>query len=136
MQASTEPTPLFSLFPLLCAADYLIVGVGGDAVNESIEQCERDKADGSGYKKECGEIEIERKEYSADYYGSEYHMQTRSRERQEEYREQLRIYALSYLFLRHADLLHYLKARLILIALRDLLIVDYQHSRKDEHRKL
>ena len=60
-------------------------------------------------------------------------MQTRSRERQEEYREQLGIDALSYLFLCHADLLHYLKARLIFVTLRDLLIVDYQHSREDEH---
>ena len=62
-------------------------------------------------------------------------MQTRSRERQEEYREQLGIYALSYLLFRHANLLHYLKARLILIALRDLLIVNYQHRRKDEHHR-
>ena len=60
-------------------------------------------------------------------------MDYRKQQRQEKHREHLRIYAFADVLFGHADLLHYLKSRLVLVALGDLLVVDNKDSGKDKH---
>ena len=73
-------------------------------------------------------------EQAADYREREGKMHPRKGKGQEEYGEQLGIDAAAYLILCHADLLHYLESRLILIALGYLLVVDDEDRRKGEHK--
>ena len=54
-------------------------------------------------------------------------MQARKAQRQEEYHQHLRVDAAADIALRHANLAHDGKARLILVALGHLLVVDDQH---------
>ena len=54
-------------------------------------------------------------------------MKTRKTQRQEEYHQHLRVDAAADIALRHANLAHDGKARMILVALGHLLVIDDQH---------
>ena len=60
-------------------------------------------------------------------------MDYRKQQRQEKHREHLRIYAFADVLFGHADLLHYLKSRLVLVALGDLLVVNDEDGGYDKH---
>ena len=60
-------------------------------------------------------------------------MHAREQQRQEEHQQDLRVDALADLALRHAYLPQDEEARLVLVALHDLLVVEDEHGRQQEH---
>ena len=60
-------------------------------------------------------------------------MDTCGNEGKEKYSQHLGINALSDILLRHAHLLHNLKAGLILISFRNLFVVNNEHSSKNKN---
>ena len=121
------------LIAVVLFADDLVICVAGHAVHDGVQQGEQDKAQ-CGHPDEKSEvIEVEHEQYLVYKREGEAEVQPRKKEREEEHREKLRVYDLSYLLLRHADALHDLVAASVLIALADLLVVDDKHRRKREH---
>lgn len=136
----TTPPPIHCttrqsfLHPILVhAADDGKVGLGSRPVHKKIKQGKYQVTDHRHPHKQ-GEVgEAEQKQELANHGEGKGQVDTGGNERQEKHREDLGIDASADVFPGHTHLLHNGKPGLVLVALGNLLVVDNQHRRKDEH---
>lgn len=101
----------------LCIADDFVISVRRDAVYDYIEQRKHKEADKGCADKEQVIVEIKEQEQLFNDREGEGQVQSGSNERQEEYRQKLGIDTPPDVLLCHADVLHDLKAGLVLVPL-------------------
>ena len=114
-------------------ADDPIIRAARYAIHDPIECREHSEADQRGGYKETGIRNAEQQKHLTDHREGEGQVQACEGQRQHKHHEQLGADAPLDFRLCHAHLLHDLEALDILVALGNLLVVDYQHGSQQEH---
>ena len=115
------------------SVDYMVIRVRCYSIDQNIEYYEYQHADCRYGEQKREIVQVEGHKQIFYHRESKPKMYYGHGQRQEKYCKHLRADALFYVPLCHAYLLHDLKAGLVFIPFRNLLIIDYQSRGEDEN---